>query len=220
MLFQIAGILQDHDCTAIKDALSDASLWRDGKETAKGGARAAKSNEQAERSAAPVKGVTAKIEKALRANSVFCAAAQPASFGRMMINRYQDGMAYGDHVDAAYIDGQRTDLSFTVFLNDPETYEGGALVIDNAGHEDAIKGPAGSVVLYPSTAVHRVEAVTKGTRLACIGWLKSRVKLPIHRQLIFDVETSLAELRECGAPQVTLTRLANLRNNLLRTFGD
>lgn len=220
MLFQIAAILEDHDCAAINDALSDAALWRDGKETANGRARAAKSNEQADRSEASVQGVTAKIENALRANAVFCAAAQPASFGRMIINRYGNGMAYGDHVDAAYIDGMRTDMSFTVFLNDPETYEGGALVIDNAGHEDAIKGPAGSVVLYPSTAVHRVEPVTKGERLACIGWMKSRVRLPIHRQLIFDVETSLAELRECGAPEPTVNRLANLRNNLLRTFGE
>ncbi len=220
MLFQIAAILQHHDCVAINDALSDISLWQDGRDTAKGRARAAKSNQQADRSAPSVKGVTKKIEKALRANSVFCAAAQPAAFGRMMINRYQEGMAYGDHVDAPYIDGLRTDLSFTVFLSDPETYEGGALVIDNAGHEDAIKGPAGSVVLYPSTAVHRVEPVTKGERLACIGWVKSQVKSPVHRALIFDLETTLAELRDCRAPEATLTRLANVRNNLLRTFGD
>ena len=220
MLFQISDILQDHDCVAIKDAIADPSLWHDGKETAKGGARAAKSNRQADRSAAPAKGVAAKIEKALRANSVFCAAAQPASFGRMLINRYGVGMAYGDHVDAPYIDGKRTDLSFTVFLSDPESYDGGALIIDHAGHEDVIKGPAGSVVLYPSTAVHRVEAVTKGTRLACIGWVKSRVKSPEHRQLIFDLETALVELRDNSAPEPTINRLANVRNNLLRLFGD
>ena len=220
MLLQIADILQDHEYQAIADAVSDDGLWRDGRDTAKGQARAVKSNQQADRTAAIVKGVSAKIEKALRANAVFVAAAQPASFGRMMVNRYRDGMAYGDHVDAAYVDGLRTDISFTVFLNDPDSYEGGALVIDHAGYEDAIKGPAGSVVLYPSTAVHRVEAVTKGERLACIGWVKSRVKSPEHRGLIFDVETSLAELRKCNAPAATINRLANVRNNLLRTFGE
>ena len=77
-----------------------------------------------------------------------------------------------------YIDGLRTDLSFTVFLNQPEDYDGGELVIDTAGHEDSIKGPAGSVVLYPSSSVHRVTEVTRGERLACVGWVQSRIKSP------------------------------------------
>ena len=220
MLLQIADILSTHECSAIKDALGDTDLWRDGKDTAKGLARAAKSNEQADRSAPVTKGAAAKIEKALRANPVFSAAAQPAAFSRIIFNRYENQMAYADHVDAAYIDGVRTDISFTVFLNDPDSYEGGALVIDNAGHEDAIKGPAGSVVIYPSTAVHRVEAVTSGQRIACIGWVKSKVKSPTQRALIFDLEMALAELRDIDAPEATLIRLGNVRNNLLRTFGD
>ena len=220
MLLQIADILQDHEVKAIIDSVADDALWRDGRDTAKGQARAAKSNQQADRTAAIVKGVAKKIEKALRASPVFVAAAQPAAFGRMIVNRYQEGMAYGDHVDAAYVDGLRTDISFTVFLSEPDTYEGGALVIDHTGYEDAIKGPAGSVVLYPSTAVHRVETITKGERVACIGWVKSRVKSPDHRNMIFDVESSLSELRRCNAPAATINRLANVRNNLLRTFGE
>lgn len=220
MLLQIADILRPEECAAARDALSDESLWRDGTETAKGAARAVKNNLQADAALPAVKGVLAKIEQALLDNRVFYAAAQPAAFARIVINRYATGMTYGAHVDAPYINGRRSDLSFTLFLSDPEDYEGGALVIDNAGHEDAIRGPLGSVVLYPSSAVHRVEPVTRGERVACVGWVNSRVRSAEHRAILFDLETALASLRETNAPQALRDRLYNVRNNLLRTFGE
>lgn len=220
MLIQIASVLTEHDCAAIRDVLSDTALWRDGRETAGGAAQAVKANRQADMSAPVIKGAAAKIEKALRANAVFRAAAQPAAFGRIIFNRFQPGMEYGDHVDAAYIDGLRTDLSFTVFLSDPRSYEGGELIIDHAGHEDTVKIQAGSMILYPSTAVHRVAQVTKGERIACAGWIKSRIKSAEDRALVFDLEMILADLHNLGASGAIHTRLANVRNNLLRKFGD
>lgn len=220
MLVQIANILSPEECTAIRQFLADESLWRDGKETAKGLAKSVKANQQADFKAPAVKGVLAKIELALKNNEVFRAAAQPAGFARMIISRYGTGMSYGDHVDAPYIDGQRTDLSFTVYLNDGSDYEGGELVIDNAGHEDAVKGPAGSVVLYPSSSVHRVAPVTAGERLVCVGWVKSRIRSAEHRALLFELESALADLRAQGAAPEIRNRLSNIRNNLLRLFGD
>jgi PKHD-type hydroxylase len=220
MLLHIQDVLTSHECKAISDAVSEPSLWRDGKETAKGLARSAKENQQADPSAPSVKGVVAKIESALSANAVFTAAAHPAAFVRLTLNRYEIGMSYGEHVDAAYIHGQRTDLSFTLFLSPPDAYEGGALVIENAGHEDAIRGTAGSVVLYPSNSLHRVETVNSGARLACIGWIRSRVRSAEHRALLYDMEAALAELRASGAPPPLYNRLLNIRNNLLRTFGE
>lgn len=220
MLLHIDQVLSAEECDAIAEAVSPPALWRDGKETAKGEARAVKENRQADGGAPAVKGAISKIEAALSAHPVFAAAAQPASFVRMTINRYGEGMAYGDHVDAPYIHGQRTDLSFTVFLSEPEEYEGGALVIDNAGHEDSVRGPRGSVVLYPSRSLHRVETVTAGVRLACIGWIKSRIRATEDRAFLFELEVALADLKKTGAPLSVYNRLMNLRNNLLRRFGD
>lgn len=215
MLLQIADILTAADCSAVCDALDDDALWRDGAITAGGAARQVKNNEQANPSAAPVRGALAKIESALRSNAVFNAAAQPALFARMLISRYAAGNAYGDHVDAAYIDGVRADLSFTLFLNDPGDYDGGTLYIENAGHTDEVKLPAGSVVLYPSTTVHRVEAVSRGKRIVAVGWIKSRIHSAEARTVLFDLETAIADAQD-GPLRL---RLVNIRNNLLRLFG-
>ncbi|WDI31076.1 Fe2+-dependent dioxygenase [Hyphococcus flavus] len=220
MLLQIDKILSAPECEAIVSAVGDPALWRDGKETAKGGAKSVKSNTQAAASAPPVKGSVSKILDTLRAHPVFQAAAQPADFIRPTINRYSPGMSYGDHVDAPYINNLRTDLSFTLFLTDPDTYAGGELVIDNQGHEDRIKGSAGSLVLYPSSSVHRVDEVTTGERICCIGWVKSRIRSAEQRGLLFEIEQTLADLRDVNAPSQTHNRLLNVRNNLLRLFGE
>lgn len=215
MLLQITDILNNAECAAICDALSDDALWRDGAITAGGAARQAKNNVQADPGAAPVRGAIAKIESALRDNAVIAAAAQPATFARLLISRYGPGMAYGDHVDAAYIDGVRADLSFTLFLNDPGDYDGGALCIESAGHTDEVKLPAGSVVLYPSTTIHRVGAVESGVRIAAVGWIKSRVQSTEARAVLFDLETAIADTPD-GPLRL---RLNTIRNNLLRIFG-
>lgn len=216
MIIEIPDILNPSECEAIRAVLASNASWRDGKATAAGTAKAAKFNEQADTSSPPIRGSIAKIEQALTANATFRAAARPAQFARMLISRYRSGMEYRDHVDAAHIDGLRCDLSFTVFLNEPEEYDGGELVIDNAGHSDRVKGPAGSVVLYPSTSIHCVARVETGERLAAVGWIKSIVRSQEHRTLLFDLEQTLADLPASPAR----LRLANIRNNLLRLFSD
>ncbi len=225
MLLQIADILDKPTLSAIRDALAPETLWAKGATTASGRAKAVKNNHQARPDAPAVKGVLEKVRKALFASPVFTSAARPAEIARLMINRYGDGMAYGRHTDAPYIDDVRTDLSFTLFLNDPQDYGGGELIIDAAGAEDVIKLPAGAMVLYPATSIHRVEAVTRGTRLAAIGWIKSRVKSPAHRALLFDLDramTALSAARHRGAPpgDDTFDQLLNIKHNLLREFGE
>lgn len=219
-MFLIGNVLSSEECDAIRDALNDDACWRDGRTTAKGAAKAVKTNLQADPKNRTVKGVLRKVQDALSTNDLFKAAAQPAHLARLIINRYQTDMQYGDHVDASHLDGVRTDLSFTLFLNSPEDYVGGALVIEAAGREDAIRGERGSLILYPSTNVHRVETVKQGERLACVGWVKSRVKSNADRQLLFELETALADLSAVQLPQNLSTRLANIRNNLKRRFSD
>ena len=216
MLFQLVNILSSTECAAICEVLADDSLWRDGKTTAGGAAKDAKNNQQADPAAASVRGARTKIESALRGSSVFTAAAQPAAFARILLSRYESGMAYGDHVDAAYMDNVRADLSFTLFLNDPDQYGGGELVIDTAGQTDEIKLPAGALVLYPSTSIHRVATVTSGVRLAAVGWVKSRVRSGDARAVLYDLA---CVIEDAADPSLRL-RLNNIRNNLLRLFGE
>ena len=220
MILQIANVLDRPTLAAIRDALAKPSLWEDGGATAKGRAKAAKNNLQARLGDPAAKGVCETIAAAILANDMVRAAALPASIVRLMLNRYDEGMEYGAHVDAPYIDGVRTDLSFTLFLSEPDEYGGGALVIDSAGAEDEIRLPAGSLILYPSSFLHRVERVTRGSRLAAVGWIKSRIRSAGQRAMLFELEGALADLAAAGAPAATRDRLANLRNNLIREFGD
>jgi len=108
----------------------------------------------------------------------------------------------------------------TLFLSEPETYAGGDLAIEIAGREDSMKGEVGSLVLYPSSSVHRVTEIEQGERIACVGWLKSRIKSTDDRQLLFDLETVLADLAHIEIPQPLSTRLNKIRNNLKRRFSD
>lgn len=220
MLLQIADILSPAETAALREALAPADLWRDGAATAAGRARAAKNNLQADPAAPAAKGALEMISRRVLAHETVAAAARPVRLARLLLSRYEAGMAYGAHVDAAYIDGARTDVSFTLFLAEPESYDGGELVIETAGAEDRIKLPAGAMALYPSTALHRVAPVTKGARLAAVGWFTSRVKSAERRAMLFELETVMADLAKAGAPGEIRDRLANLRNNLLRDFGD
>ena len=219
MLLQIANVIDPALIAAIRDAAAADGFWSDGKGTAKGRAKAAKNNQQALASGA-AKGVLDTLSKAIIENETVRSAAQPAAIARIMLNRYGEGMEYGAHVDASYIDGVRTDLSFTLFLNGPEDYDGGELVIDSAGAEDSVKLTAGSLALYPSTSLHRVDRVTRGARIACIGWIKSRIRSQEDRNVLFDLDRVGADLTALGAPGEIRDRLANVRNNLLRRWGE
>lgn len=219
MILQIPEVLDAGAVAALQETLGEPGLWVDGRSTAAGRARQAKRNQQA----APTdkaKAALSLIERAIFANAVFQSAAQPAALARLMLNRHAEGMEYGAHVDAPYVDGVRTDLSFTLFLSGPERYDGGELVIDGAGAEDWLKPPAGTLVLYPSGFVHRVAAVTRGERLAAVGWVKSRIRSAEHRALAYELDRLAADLAALDAPAEVSVRLANLRNNFLRAFGD
>lgn len=219
MTLQIANVIDAALIDAVREATDAPGFWSDGRETARGRAKAAKANEQA-LSSGPAKGVLETLARAVMENETVRSAAQPAALARIMLNRYGEGMEYGAHVDAPYIDGVRTDLSFTVFFSAPEEYDGGELVIDAAGAEDFVKLPAGALVLYPSTSLHRVARVTRGRRLAAVGWIKSRVRRAEDRATLFELDRIGADLAATGAPGDVRDRLANIRNNLLRRWGE
>lgn len=219
MLLQIADVIDAAAIAAVIEEAAAPAFWIDGRATAAGRAQAVKNNQQALASG-PAKGVLDMLARRILDHEMIRSAAEPAALARIMLNRYGVGMGYGAHVDAPYVDGIRTDLSFTLFLSDPATYDGGDLVIDSAGAEDAIKLRAGSLALYPSTSLHRVTEVTRGERLACVGWIKSRVRAPEDRATLFELARLSADLRSISAPGDIRDRLANVRNNLLRRWGE
>lgn len=219
MLIQIADFVDSPTLDAICDILKDDHLWSDGSSTAKGRACEVKNNLQAVRSNSLIRGLERKITDLLLSHNIVAALA-PDQVIRVLFSKYQTGMAYGSHVDAAYIDGARADLSFTLFLSDPHSYKGGELVIETSGAEDAVKLPAGSIILYPSTSVHEVCPVEDGERIAAIGWIKSRIKSGDHRAMLLEASKIQADLTTLNAPNDLKDRMANLRNNMIRTFGD
>jgi len=118
------------------------------------------------------------------------------------------------------MEGRRTDLSFTLFLNDPASYDGGALVIEDTLENRSIRLKAGELILYPSGALHAVEPVTRGTRLAIVGWLRSYLRDPAQREILFDLELTLREMFERDGKSGLFDRLVKTRTNLLRLWAD
>jgi PKHD-type hydroxylase len=164
--------------------------------------------------------VRAFIEMRLAEHAVFALAIRPKTILGPLFSRYEPGHAYGAHVDDALMGGVRADVSFTLFLSAPDSYDGGELIIDSAAGEDAFKLAPGSILTYPSTTLHRVAPVTRGHRMAAVGWVRSFVRDPARRELLFDLETARRRLfeREGKTPDGDL--LAKCTANLLRLWCE
>lgn len=214
------NILDIHRLNAIIESLADDSLFEDGGKTAGRTAKKVKANLQARSDAVETKGAAAMVEKALMAHPVFSAAAIPSRIAKIMFSRYEPDMVYGSHVDDPVIAGTRTDLSFTLFLSDPDSYQGGELVLHKYDGDEMIKLPAGSLVLYPSTSLHSVATVREGQRIAAVGWVRSRVRLAEQREILFDLHNALANLADNEENQVTRLSLLKAKYNLMRQWLD
>lgn len=199
--------------------------WRDGAESAGGTARAVKHNQQADLTSRLGTQVQHKLKARVECHPVLRAAAQPRQFSKLIVSRTEAGGGYGHHVDNPFMpvgtSRLRTDFSFTLFLSEPDTYEGGELEIELAGMTQSVKLPAGSLVLYPSTTLHRVAPVTSGTRLACVGWIESAIPDVAVREILFDLEnlrSSLAGKLDLQSPEMLV--LSKSISNLTRRFGQ
>ncbi|MEM9621680.1 MAG: Fe2+-dependent dioxygenase, partial [Pseudomonadota bacterium] len=193
-------------------------LYESGAATAGQTAKLRKQNLQALHSKPEVAGVLRQARDDLSKHNLFRQFAIPAKLGRMIVSRYEPGMAYGTHFDDAFIDGIRTDLSVTLFLSDPDSYVGGELELTTASGTQAIKLPSGCAIVYPSDHLHAVLPVTDGMRLAVVGWVQSRIKSGEQRQLLFDLAGAIQDLDPSSGD--ALTRLKLVRNNLLRMWAD
>jgi PKHD-type hydroxylase len=225
MLLQVSGVLSAQDVQTVRARLAAAS-WTDGRLTAGYRSAQVKANLQVPQSDPVAQEASGLIVRALERNATFISATLPHHVFPPLFNRYQAGMAFGDHVDNAVrqIPGTphrlRTDISATLFLSDPAEYDGGELVIDDLYGAHAAKLAAGDMVVYPAGSLHRVEPVTRGVRDAAFFWIQSMVRDDGARTLLYEMDTSIRELTSSGADAQSLLRLTGCYHNLLRRWAE
>jgi PKHD-type hydroxylase len=226
MLLHVPGILDAALLAQVRQALA-AAEWTDGRATVGPQGAQVKRNEQLP-DASPVRQrLAALVLEALARSPLFHAAALPCRIFPPRFNRYQGGGEYGFHVDGAVMTVAgadafqlRSDVSCTLFLAEPEEYDGGELVIHDTYGEHEVKLPAGDLIVYPSNSLHCVTPVTRGARLACFFWVQSLVRDPAQRQLLFDLDSSIQALTQTGADRDALLRLTGTYHNLLRRWAE
>jgi PKHD-type hydroxylase len=218
MILAIADILSAADLAEVQAGLATATFV-DGKATAGWAARLVKSNLQA--STGPdLERVRALVETRLAQHAVFALAVRPKTILGPLFSHYLPGHTYGPHVDDALMGGVRSDVAFTLFLSAPDSYDGGELVLDSSAGEEAFKLAPGSLVTYPATTLHRVAPVTRGERLAAVGWVRSHVREAARRELLFDLETARRRLFDREGKTAEGDLLAKCAANLLRLWCD
>lgn len=222
MILTLSELITADELVTIK-RLASLAEFTDGKATAGQLLQKAKNNQQIPWDHPVMKQITSLVMQALGRCDAFMSGAQPRRLATMLVSRYQPGMAYGLHVDAPIMSEPnhvRSDVSFTLFLNEPDTYEGGELAFESGSGETAFKLPARSAICYPTGQLHRVRPVQQGERLAVVGWIQSLVRETSIRELLHD----LSEARELLAGQEGATRSVELINksyfNLLRRHAE
>lgn len=221
MILCIGEILTAAELETIVAKL-DSANFIDGKITAGWHARLVKHNTQLPQESPVLVTVRELISAALQRHALFQMAVRPRLIRPVTISRYEVGMEYGTHIDNALMQNplMRSDISMTLFLSDPETYTGGELVIESTQGEEAFKLPAGSAIVYPSSTLHRVEAVTEGIRLAAVTWIQSLVRDPQQREVLFDLETARQALFEVSGKTPIFDLISKSHANLLRQWMD
>ena len=224
MISVIHGVLSEADCAQLRGALTAAG-YVDGRQTAGWNARGVKNNLQVHAGMAGHEAAASLVLTALERSTTFQMAVRPRQLMPILFNRYDVGMTYGPHVDEPVMwtpakASFRTDVSFTLFLADPASYEGGELTIMHNGFEQALKLPAGSLVAYPSGLLHTVAPVTAGSRFAAVGWVRSDIRDPDQRAILFDLDESRREVFAKEGKSALFDRLPQAYTNLVRLWTE
>lgn len=216
MYLTIEDVLSTEDLNKINALLNETAQWQDGKETAGLAASTVKVNQQLDQQSDEYKNIRVIIEESLIKNLLFNSFTVAKKIHSILVSKTNVGGKYGEHVDNAFINGKRTDLSFTIFLNNPRDYEGGILVSEIF---DGIKLKAGDAIVYPSSTLHEVTEVTYGTRVVCCGWVESRVIDPAQRDLLFDLNAAKMTLLANEGKTEVFDLVCKSHNNLLRMWS-
>ncbi|WP_293760386.1 Fe2+-dependent dioxygenase [uncultured Aquitalea sp.] len=225
MLLHIPGVLSAEELAHGRQLLLNAD-WADGRITAGTQSAQVKRNLQLPQHLDAARELQAMVEAALKRNSLFFSAALPKKVFPPLFNCYQGGMDFGNHVDNAVRsdpfsgDWVRTDVSCTLFFTHPEEYDGGELIVEDTYGLHSVKLPAGDMVLYPSTSLHRVEPVTRGARIASFFWTQSMIRDDAKRGLLFDMDMAISRLRGAQGDTEELVTLTATYHNLLRMWAE
>lgn len=226
MMLAIPDVLDAAGVARVRGLL-EGGPWVDGNVTSGPQAALAKRNEQLPEDSPQAREASAIVLEALGRTPLFIAAALPLKIYPPLFNRYAGGQTFGTHIDNAIrIQPRsefrvRSDLSATLFLSDPDSYDGGELTVEHHLGVQSVKLPAGHMVLYPASSLHHVEAVTRGTRTASFFWIQSMVRDDGERQTLFDLDTTIQTLAtERGHDDRAIIRLTGIYHNLLRRWAD
>lgn len=228
MLLHIPEVLDATRLAHLRAGL-EASVWIDGKATVGAQGAQVKRNQQLDDHSPLRKQLGDMVLAALAASPLFHAATLPKRVLPPRFNRYEGGGEYGFHVDGAVMgvaghgglsEQMRSDVSCTLFLNEPEDYDGGELIISDTYGEHEVKLPAGDMIVYPSSSLHRVTPVTRGARLASFFWVQSLVRDGEQRGMLLDLDRSIQALTVAGTERDSVLRLTNLYHNLLRRWAE
>jgi PKHD-type hydroxylase len=205
----------------------DKVEWVDGRVTAGAQSASVKNNLQLPEGSLAARELGDMVLGALSRSPLFISAAIPHKIFPPLFNRYGVGQSFGTHVDGAIraVPGTpvriRTDLSITLFLSEPDEYDGGELTVEDKYGTQEVKLPAGDLVLYPSTSLHHVRPVTRGTRTASFFWLQSMVRDDNARTMLFDLDQTIQQLSaERGIEDAACVRLTGIYHNLIRYWAD
>ena len=224
MLLHIPGVFSKDEVATLRARL-DAGPWADGNVTSGHQSATAKVNRQLPEDCAEAREVGALVTQALHANPMFVSAALPHTIFPPLFNAYEGGEHFGVHVDNAIRQRGdiriRSDLSATLFLAEPETYDGGELIVEEMYGPQSVKLPAGDLVLYPSKSLHRVTPVTRGRRVASFFWIQSLVRDDADRETLFRLDVAIQRVNaEKGPKDAAVLELTAVYHNLLRRWTE
>lgn len=222
MIFTVENVLTETELQTVHDHLKQ-DLFVDGKNTAGWHAKVVKNNTQMTTKASEYQKLQTIVKNALLRHPLFQSAVKPKIIHSLLFSRYEAGMSYGSHVDNGLMGGNnfwRSDLSFTLFLSSPYSYNGGELVIEKSDGERAFKLELNSALIYPSSSLHRVEAVTQGVRLAAVGWVQSLIRDAYEREILFDLDTVRRSIFAQQGKSIEFDLIAKTYANLLRKWSE
>lgn len=219
MRIAIGNVIGQTELAELRTAL-DNVRFLDGRATAGYAAREVKDNRQADPLDRKAAALRALVAEKMLSNELFRLAARPKQLSPILFSCYEPGRKYGSHVDDAIMGGMRADVSFTLFLSDPGSYDGGELVIETPAGDEAIKLEAGSMIVYPATSLHRVAEITRGERLAAVGWARSFIRDEAKRELLFDLDTARSRLFARKGKSEDYDLLSKSSANLLRMWAE
>jgi PKHD-type hydroxylase len=225
MLVHVPNVLDAEAVGRCRRTLAEAE-WEDGRSTAGHQSAQVKRNQQLPEGSRAARALGELVLAALEKSPLFVSAVLPQRVFPPLFNRYETSMAFGSHVDNALRAPRgsatrlRTDVSATLFLSDPDSYDGGELVVEDTYGRHAVKLPAGDLIVYPSSSLHHVTPVTRGVRLASFFWVQSLIRDTDQRRLLFELDTAIIALNEKLPEDPTQVVLTGVYHNLLRRWAE